>query len=121
MNEIIFAGTLMGKAFILTPWKIVGYCGALMFMMRWPVQMLASHRAGKPVVPISFWLMSIAGSLALLSYFIFGKTDSVGIVSNLFPSTIAAYNLYLILRGREARGVAQATGASGAEGGGKGA
>jgi len=31
----------------------------------------------------------------LLCYFIFGKNDSVGILSNLFPFTVALYNLYL--------------------------
>ena len=29
--------------------------------------------------------MSISGSLLLLPYFIFGKNDSVGVLSNLFP------------------------------------
>jgi lipid-A-disaccharide synthase-like uncharacterized protein len=59
---------------------------------------------GKPVVPRTFWLMSITGSLLLLSYFTFGKNDSVGILSNLFPAGIAFYNLVLDIRyhrGRE--------------------
>jgi lipid-A-disaccharide synthase-like uncharacterized protein len=30
-----------------------------------------------------------------LSYFVFGKNDSVGIISNLFPAFIAGYNLFL--------------------------
>jgi lipid-A-disaccharide synthase-like uncharacterized protein len=47
--------------------------------------------------------MSIFGSLALLSYFTFGKNDSVGILSNLFPAVIASYNLYLDLRRRRLR------------------
>ena len=34
----------------------------------------------------------------LLSYFMFGKNDSVGILSNLFPSFISGYNLYLDIR-----------------------
>lgn len=42
--------------------------------------------------------MSIAGSLLLLSYFTFGKIDSVGILSNLFPLGIAFYNLFLDLK-----------------------
>jgi lipid-A-disaccharide synthase-like uncharacterized protein len=39
--------------------------------------------------------MSIAGSLLLLAYFIFGKNDSVGVVSFLLPTVVAVYNLYL--------------------------
>jgi lipid-A-disaccharide synthase-like uncharacterized protein len=31
----------------------------------------------------------------LLAYFIFGKNDSVGILSHLFPLLIALYNLRL--------------------------
>lgn len=81
----------------LTGWKIIGYSGVLLFSARWLVQMWASRAARKPTVPVTFWIMSIAGSLACLAYFIFGKNDSVGILSNLFPCTVAAYNLYLEL------------------------
>ena len=49
----------------------------------------------KPVLPRTFWYMSVVGSCLLLSYFIFGKNDSVGILSNLFPMFVAAYNLFL--------------------------
>ena len=56
-------------------------------------------------LPTVFWYMSIFGSLALLSYFTFGKNDSVGILSNLFPAFIASYNLYLDLRRRKQRAV----------------
>ncbi len=47
--------------------------------------------------------MSISGSLLLLSYFIFGKNDSVGILSNLFPAGVAGYNLYLDLTHKRSR------------------
>ena len=60
--------------------------------------MYYSRKLRRPVVPTVFWLMSISGSLLLLSYFIFGKNDSVGILSNLFPAGVASYNLYLDLR-----------------------
>jgi lipid-A-disaccharide synthase-like uncharacterized protein len=45
--------------------------------------------------------MSVSGSVMLLSYFVFGKNDSVGILSNLFPLFVALYNLYLDFRNRE--------------------
>jgi lipid-A-disaccharide synthase-like uncharacterized protein len=63
------------------------------------------------VVPTVFWVMSITGSLLLLSYFIFGKNDSVGVLSNLFPAGIAGYNLYLDLANRRRRRDADLTGA----------
>jgi len=83
---------------ILTPWKLVGYLGLALFTGRWLVQLYASRAEGRPTVPRLFWYMSVAGSLLLLAYFTFGKNDSVGVLSNLFPMLIAAYNLYLDLR-----------------------
>ena len=79
----------------VTAWKLVGYLGVFMFTSRWFVQMWASRKAGKPVVPRVFWVLSMAGSLLCLLYFIFGKNDSVGILAYLFPSGVSAYNLYL--------------------------
>ena len=85
----------------MSPWKLIGLTGALMFGSRWVVQFIASKRAGKPVIPRVFWYMSIAGSLMTLSYFIFSqKQDSVGIVQNLFPAFTACYSLYLDIRHR---------------------
>ena len=83
---------------ILTPWKVVGYIGLALFTGRWLVQLYASRVEGRPTVPRVFWYMSVAGSLLHLAYFTFGKNDSVGVLSNLFPMLIAIYNLYLDLR-----------------------
>lgn len=85
----------------ITPWKLIGYTGALMFGARWLVQFIASKRAKKPVIPRLFWYMSIAGSCMTLSYFLFShKPDSVGVLQNLFPLFTAAYSLYLDIRDR---------------------
>ena len=83
----------------LTPWKLVGYLGLALFTGRWLVQLYASRVEGRPTVPRMFWYMSVTGSALLLAYFTWGKNDSVGILSNLFPALIAIYNLYLDLRG----------------------
>ncbi len=89
--------TLLCNCFgvVVTPWKLVGYIGVALFAGRWFVQLIASRRHGRPMMPALFWYMSITGSLLLLSYFVFGKNDSVGILSNLFPFAVALYNLYL--------------------------
>jgi lipid-A-disaccharide synthase-like uncharacterized protein len=91
MNEVI--ANLHGV--VITPWKLVGYLGVLLFGGRWLVQMWASRRGQRVIVPRLFWYMSLAGSLCLLAYFIFGKNDSVGILSNLLPAFVASYNLFL--------------------------
>ena len=85
----------------VTPWKLIGLIGALMFGARWLVQFVASRREGKPVIPRLFWYMSIVGSVMTLSYFLFSsKQDAVGVLQNLFPSFTAVYSLYLDIRHR---------------------
>jgi lipid-A-disaccharide synthase-like uncharacterized protein len=96
MNQVLL--TVFG--FAITPWKLVGYVGVALFGGRWFVQMWYSRAHGKPVVPTVFWTMSIVGSVLLLAYFIFGKNDSVGILSNLLPAGVAVYNMYLDIRHR---------------------
>jgi lipid-A-disaccharide synthase-like uncharacterized protein len=83
----------------LTPWKLIGLTGALMFGLRWLVQLIASHRARRPVIPRLFWVMSLTGSLMALSYFLFSaKQDVVGVLQNLLPAFTAAYSLFLDIR-----------------------
>jgi lipid-A-disaccharide synthase-like uncharacterized protein len=99
MNQIL----LSAFGVTITPWKLVGYLGVALFAGRWFVQLYYSRKLRRPVVPTVFWVMSISGSLLLLSYFIFGKNDSVGVLSNLFPAGIASYNLYLDLTNKRRR------------------
>ena len=83
----------------MSPWKLIGLTGALMFGGRWLVQFVASRRARRPVIPRLFWYMSLAGSLMALSYFLFSsKQDAVGVLQNLLPAFTAAYSLYLDIR-----------------------
>lgn len=97
MNETLMELDLplFGKTFVLTGWKIWGFMGAFLFTGRWLVQVYVSKKARRPTLPLGYWYMSLGGSFMLLSYFLFGKNDSVGILSNLFPSLVAGYNLYL--------------------------
>ena len=96
MNEVLFNIHNIG----VTPWKLVGYLGVLLFTSRWFVQLYATRKLGRVHVPLAFWWLSVAGSLLLVSYFTFGKNDSVGVLSNLFPAFVAVYNLTVDLRHR---------------------
>lgn len=98
MNQELFS--IAGLS--VTAWQVVGFAGAALFSGRWAVQLFASHMAKKSVMPKLFWYMSISGNTLILLYFLFGRTDAVGIVSNLFPLFVAVYNLFL-LRGEMAR------------------
>ncbi|WP_232821140.1 lipid-A-disaccharide synthase N-terminal domain-containing protein [Dyella sp. C11] len=84
--------------FEFTPWKIVGFLGSVMFTSRWFVQLYYTRKLKRVVMPLSFWWLSVIGSALLLSYFIFGKNDSVGILSNFFPSFVSVYNLVVHMR-----------------------
>jgi lipid-A-disaccharide synthase-like uncharacterized protein len=99
MNDVL--GVVLGVT--VTPWKLVGYVGMLMFTSRWIIQFLATRRHGRPVIPRAFWIMSLAGCAMLSSYFIWGKNDSVGILSNLFPAAVALYNLILDIKAGRSR------------------
>lgn len=83
---------------VVTPWKVVGFIGAVLFAARWLVQAMATKAAGKPTIPRSFWIISLMGSAMVTSYFIWGKNDSVGILTNLLPASVAFYNLIMDIR-----------------------
>ena len=90
----------------ITPWKLIGYLGVLLFAGRWVVQLIATQRQGEPAFPALFWTMSVLGSGLLLTYFIWGKNDSVGVLSNLFPMAVALYNFGMHQRAAAKRSLA---------------
>src|SRR5688572_8496892 len=94
MKEVI--GIYFG--IVVTPWKLIGFVGGLMFAGRWVLQALATKRAGRPTIPRSFWIISLSGSAMVTSYFIWGKNDAVGVLTNLLPAGVAFYNLVMDIR-----------------------
>ena len=83
-----------------------------LLLLSWTGLFWATRRAGYPVIPRVFWVMSVIGSAMTLAYFSFSaKQDSVGVVQNLFPMFAASYSLWLDVRHgrRAARGVASHT------------
>lgn len=91
------------QRFELTPWKVVGFLGSIMFTSRWFVQMYYTRKLKRVVMPLAFWWLSVIGSALLLAYFIFGKNDSVGILSNFFPAFVSVYNLFVHMRAMKQR------------------
>lgn len=101
MNLPLFlasAVNLFGIELAVHPWKIIGWAGNLIFGTRFLLQWIASERAGRSIIPRSFWVVSSLGSLCLLGYFVFYQKDSVGILSVAFPLPIYLRNLYLQMR-----------------------
>ena len=81
-------------------WDAVGWLGQVLFTGRVLLQWLASERAGRSVVPDSFWWISLAGSLALLVY-VGHRKDPVFLAGVSINTAIYARNLMLVQRGRE--------------------
>ena len=80
-----------------TFWLGLGFFAQLLFSARFLVQWIASEKAGKSVVPIIFWYISVAGSLLLLLYAIH-RRDPVFILGQSTGILIYSRNLYLIFR-----------------------
>lgn len=99
MNEPFFRT----DSIVIDPWKVIGYAGALLFALRWVVQAAHRRRTGSNVMPTVFWVISLAGAGMTTLYFIFGKNDSVGILQNALPASVAFYNLVLDLRMKRTR------------------
>lgn len=73
----------------------IGFIGQGFFSTRFLVQWIASEKAGKSVIPNSFWIFSILGSSLLLVYAIYRK-DPVFILGQAPNLLIYSRNLYLI-------------------------
>jgi len=90
-------------------WMAVGVMGQLVFMSRMLVQWYASERQKESVVPVSFWWISIIGSVVVLAYGI-KKMQPPVILGQLFGFVVYIRNLMLIYAKRAEAGVAGATG-----------
>jgi lipid-A-disaccharide synthase-like uncharacterized protein len=49
-------------------WKVIGWAGNVVFFSRFFVQWIATEKQKRVVVPISFWWLSLIGSVLLLIY-----------------------------------------------------
>jgi lipid-A-disaccharide synthase-like uncharacterized protein len=81
---------------------MVGLLGQALFTARFIVQWLASERAGKSVIPVSFWFLSIGGGGILFAYALY-RRDPVFILGQGLGIFIYARNLMLIAKERAQR------------------
>ncbi len=77
------------------PWALVGWGGQIVFSSRFIVQWVASERQKRSVIPVSFWYLSMVGSLLLLAYGFYVK-QPVYIAGYLFNCVVYVRNLHLI-------------------------
>ncbi len=74
MNEVLLSLGLGDYQIEITPWTLFGLIGNALFTGRMLVQWWASERAGRSVVPVAFWWMSLAATAVLLTY-AYGRRD----------------------------------------------
>ncbi|MCE5243818.1 MAG: lipid-A-disaccharide synthase N-terminal domain-containing protein [Syntrophobacteraceae bacterium] len=78
---------------------VLGFVAQGLFTARFLVQWVVSERAGKSVVPVAFWLLSVLGGGLLLVYAVL-RRDPVFILGQAGGLLIYLRNLYLIFRER---------------------
>ncbi|MBX7256253.1 MAG: lipid-A-disaccharide synthase N-terminal domain-containing protein [Candidatus Hydrogenedentes bacterium] len=78
-------------------WTALGVTGGLIFFSRFYLQWWASERAGRSVMPVSFWYMSSVGAIMLLLYAVHEQSP-VGALSFSLNSVIYSRNLIHIWR-----------------------
>lgn len=85
---------------LLNFWVMFGIFGQICFTMRFLVQWIASEKRKESVIPESFWLFSIFGSIILLIYAIHIR-DVVFILGQSFGFIVYIRNLQLISNNKE--------------------
>ncbi len=78
-------------------WIVLGLTGQAAFFSRFLVQWLASEKAGQSYVPMSFWYLSLVGSLILLVYAIH-RQEPIFLLGYLPNSVVYIRNIMLIKR-----------------------
>ncbi len=84
----------------ITFWTCFGLLGNLLFSSRFFVQWYVSEKQKKSVIPVSFWWLSLVGSLITSAYAI--HLGSVPYILGVLPPTVIyARNLFLIAQGKK--------------------
>lgn len=80
--------------FTIDAWVIFGFLAQFVFFLRFAVQWWHSEKAKKSVVPLSFWYLSIIGSILILIYSI-KREDIVFITAQFLALFIYVRNIIL--------------------------
>lgn len=92
---------IVGNKEISTTLMLWGVTGQVVFTFRFVLQWLYSERRKQSILPIEFWLVSILGSVMVLSYAII-RRDPVLFVGQLFGFVVYFRNTLLWWRQRRA-------------------
>lgn len=76
---------------------IWGSIGQVIFTLRFVYQWIYSERKKESALPFGFWMLSLIGSLMILSYAII-RRDPVLFIGQLFGFVIYSRNIYILIR-----------------------
>ena len=83
-------------------WISFGFFAQTLFFLRFMVQWIVSEVKQESIIPVSFWYLSIVGSIGLLVYAIHIK-DPVFIVGNSIGFMVYIRNLTLIYKKKKTK------------------
>jgi lipid-A-disaccharide synthase-like uncharacterized protein len=78
-------------------WVGIGFVGQSLFFSRWLLQWVVSERKAESQIPVSFWYMSLIGSVIVLAYAVH-KMDPVFIVGQGVGTLVYVRNIMLVHR-----------------------
>jgi lipid-A-disaccharide synthase-like uncharacterized protein len=81
-------------------WLGIGFFGQSLFFSRWLLQWVVSEKKAESQIPVSFWYMSLVGSIIVLAYAVH-KIDPVFIAGQSVGTVVYIRNLILIHRAKE--------------------
>lgn len=81
------------------PIWLLGVVGQTIFLLRFVYQWLYSERQGESILPLGFWVVSLLGSVLILTYAVLRTpVDAVLILGNVFGTVVYARNIVLLRR-----------------------
>ncbi len=80
---------------LLNPWVLFGFTAQFVFFLRFAVQWWVSEKKKQCVIPISFWYLSLVGTVMILIYSV-KRQDIVFTAASCLNSLIYIRNLVLI-------------------------
>ncbi|MGA0595966.1 lipid-A-disaccharide synthase N-terminal domain-containing protein [Enterovirga sp. CN4-39] len=81
-------------------WVLFGLVAQIVFAMRFVVQWIASERAGRSVIPVAFWFISLLGGGLTLVYGLV-RREPIIIIGQVLAVFIYVRNLMLIYKPRK--------------------
>lgn len=78
----------------MDPWLVFGFFAQFIFFLRFIIQWYHSERQKRSIIPMSFWYLSITGSVLILIYAL-KRRDPVFIAGQFFAMIIYIRNIML--------------------------